>query len=215
MKLYRILFYLICTLSVTFNQGLIERSSVSGNDFISRKTQIVDKIERTLSVLKRQVLHDYAIHYLIPFTKKEDLMPCEKAFDASRNFNEALSCSNSTVFSSSPLKDVNPPQCYVITGNSPDVMESEDGSFNYISTSILLVERILGFYEEEDQTIYLVETYDMEQVYRHELQHYFLHLKEGDGNGAHDHAIWQSCEPPTYTPSKAAVLHGRKKALKK
>lgn len=211
MRFYRTLLYLICACSITFNQGIIDTISINGSDLISQNEKIKEHLLRSAAIIKSQLLRDYAIHYLIPFTKAEHLKPCREVFNEEKNFQEALTCTNATVFHKDNLTEVEVPECYVVSSDSPDVMESEDGSFNYISTSILLMQRILGFYEEETKTLYITETYDMEKVYRHELQHYFLHLKEGDGNGRHDHEIWQLCEPPYYEPSDEAIAHAHKK----
>lgn len=151
---------------------------------------------------------------LLPFTKPEHLRTCEDYFDQAKLFEQTLSCANKSVFKSKPLKSIKIPECYVISVNSPDVIVSPDGVFNFIGTSILLLNRIVGFYENQAKTLYLVETYDLPLIYRHELQHYFLDLAEGDGNGRHDHAIWDKCEPPYYQPSQEAVDHA-KENLKK
>lgn len=147
----------------------------------------------------------YPIHYLIPFTEPKHLKPCSEFIDVVGEFEKALECSNREIFSKAPYsKPITPeiPQCYIITKESPDVHQHR--VFNYINFSMFTREGIVGFYEDKTKVIYIVENTDAPQVWRHELQHYFLDLVNGDGNGAHDDPIWQVCEEPRYTPSSEA-----------
>ena len=152
------------------------------------------------------------VHFLIPFTTQDQLIPCSEYFDEKLAVQESLSCSNNEIFSKAPygnpLQNVPVPNCYVISKNSPDLYIGE--GFNYITSDIFQQERILGFYETETKTVYLAETYDVRKVALHEYQHYFLDLMENDGNGRHDHNIWKKCEPPYYDPSKESLQNYKK-----
>lgn len=148
------------------------------------------------------------VHPLLPFTTWDQLKSCSAYFDEQAAVQESLQCANNEIFTKkpyTPLTNIKPPRCFVITQESPDVYK--DSGYNYITTSIFLGDHILGFYEDSDQTIYLVETYDVRKVALHEYQHYFLDLAQHDANGRHDHEIWQKCEPPYYQPSEESIAH--------
>jgi len=157
------------------------------------------------------IFRDYEAHYLIPFTKKSDLVRCQDVFDFKTEYLTALSCFNQVGFPEDKLIDPPIPECYVIKTSSADVMESEDKSFSYISPTFLNLDRVLGFYEDQIKTMFIVENYDQSEILRHELGHYFLDLKTGDGNGRHDNVIWGRCESAKYTPSNGALESGSKK----
>lgn len=155
------------------------------------------------------------VHPLLPFTTRDQLKPCSEYFDEQQTMEESLQCANNEVFNKkpyAPLVGLKAPRCYVITEKSPDVYQ--DAAFNYITTSIILGDKILGFYENdipgEEPTIYLVETYDVRKVALHEYQHWFLDLAQKDANARHDHVIWEKCEPPYYTPSEDSIDHYKK-----
>jgi hypothetical protein len=144
------------------------------------------------------------IHFFLPFTKQEDLVPCETIINIQREFNKALQCANNKVFYEAPLKEVTPPTCFIVKKTSPDIHSR--GDLNYLNVSFFKTSGIVGFYEERTNTTYLVENIDIDMIYRHEMGHYFLKVATGDGNGAHDHIIWQRCEPPRYSPSSKVHL---------
>lgn len=153
------------------------------------------------------------IHPLLPFTQWKHLKRCDEVFNMAEELNKALSCANDKVFSQEPyneiLTDFEIPTCYVITTSSPDVHQTP--VFNYIAENIFFGGKILGFYTEHDKTMYLVDNFDIKEIYRHEMQHYFLHIKDGSGNGSHDHKMWQVCEPGLYSPSSEAIENARTK----
>jgi len=117
------------------------------------------------------------------------------------------------VWKESPLKNPDLPRCYVLTVNSPDVFWNENG-FNffpiYIPTTKLneyKIRRVVGIYQPPTKTVFIVENFDTEQVYRHELQHYFLHLHDSKSQGmGHHQKIWKECEPPRYQRSIKTIV---------
>jgi hypothetical protein len=152
-----------------------------------------------------------SVHPGLPFTQEKHLRPCSEYFDEAEEFTKALQCANKKVFSKSPytseLEPPKIPKCNIVTTDSPDVRETPD--FNYISMDIL--GKTLAFYDTETQVIFVVETYDMKMIYRHELQHYFLALKDGGERCDHCHEMWNQCEPPRYDPTEASINEGKKK----
>jgi hypothetical protein len=149
-------------------------------------------------------------YVLIPFTTEKYLIPCSKYFNEQEEFNKARQCVDRKVFTNNEMpKTITLPTCYIISKKSPDVETSKDKVFNFINFTILMKGGIVGFYLEENHSIFVVENIDDEMIYRHELQHYFLKLVEGDANAAHDHRIWQECEPPHYDPSIEAEISAK------
>jgi len=153
------------------------------------------------------------INFLIPFTKSDHLSPCSNYFNVEEEYYKSLSCSNKKVFSkesyNKTLKDLVIPQCFVITTKSPDVVQTK--ALNYLNSTVLSNDGIVGFYDEKTKAIYIVENFDAPMIWRHELQHYFLDLVDKDANGSHDHTIWQRCEPKNYQISKEAQAAANKK----
>lgn len=170
--------------------------------------------DKSYDAINRSV---YGIYFLIPFTDWSQLKPCGEFFDEHEEYEASLSCSNKELFAKAPYnKTITPvlPRCYVITTSSPDVHQTP--LFNYVSLTMFTHDGIVGFYDDSDKTVYIVENTDAAMVYRHEVQHYFLDLVEGDGNGKHDHNIWKVCEPPYYEPSDEAYKKaGKEKPVKK
>ena len=106
-----------------------------------------------------------------------------------------------------------PPRCFIISASSPDVYSKD--SVNFIPLfSIFGRGAILGYFNTETETLFVVENLDAAAVYRHELQHYFLKLKGGAGGGHHQD-IWKQCDPPYYNSSdKVKILHKLEKLEK-
>ena len=157
------------------------------------------------------------VHEIMPHTKWGHMKPCSEFMNEQEEFNKALQCANEKAWPDSPLEGKEhlplvPPRCFVVSTASPDVFSADDGSFNFIPLigPFGLEGGIVGVYQQESMTVYVVENTDMNAVYRHELQHYFLHLHnpETEGGG-HDQHIWSVCEPPYYTPSDKAIEIGR------
>lgn len=150
-----------------------------------------------------------SVHSGLPFTRQKHLKPCSEYFNEKEELNKALSCANSKVFSkyTTPLKTPPPPKCQVVTVESPDVRETPD--FNYINMD--LFGKTLAFYDTTTQEIFLVETYDIKMIYRHELQHHFLSLKDGGETCDHCHDMWNQCEAGRYTPTEESIAEGKKK----
>lgn len=145
----------------------------------------------------------YSPHFLLPFTKKEDLIPCKTIFNETLAYSETLAKSNKLIFKEKSIfPDI--PNCFVVKLDSYDVKTTPKKVFNYISFPFFGTNKILGFYEDTNKTLYIIENIDSEKVYRHECLHYFLDIAYGDANAAHDHAIWGTVEPPDYTPSEEA-----------
>ena len=145
------------------------------------------------------------IHQLFPQSSWNDLVPCGQYFDEQEEFRKARSCVNQNVWSDRPLTenelDFPIPRCYVVKAQSPNVL-SKDGVnflpvFDYSGFGA-----VVGVYQPETRTVFVVENIDAPEVYRHELQHYFLHEHDPETQGGgHDQLIWEKCEPPYYEPS--------------
>lgn len=156
------------------------------------------------------------IHELFPNSSWNDLVPCGQYFDEQEEFRKARQCVNDNVWPKNPLtsneKDFPIPRCYIVKAQSPNVL-SKDG-INFLPIfDFTGVGAVVGVYQPETRTVYVVENVDAPMVYRHELQHYFLHEHdpETEGGGHHQH-IWQKCEPPYYTPSEKALAQGKEEA---
>lgn len=153
------------------------------------------------------VVSTRSFHVLLPLTKKEHLTKCSEVFNEKEIFNESLECSNK-VFSKEPYdKTLDPedtfknnPECFIVSKDSPDVMNASWG--NYINFTLLLQTGIVGFYDDETNTIFLIENYDQRLVYLHELQHFFLQVLVGDGDAPHASPVWKECLPAYFTPSE-------------
>lgn len=149
-----------------------------------------------------------AIHELIPNSSWNDLEPCGLHFDEKEEFAKARQCVNEKVWPDSPLTtnelDFPIPRCFIIKAQSPNVI-SKDGINFVLIFDIMGAGAVVGVYQPETHTVFVVENADAAMVYRHELQHYFLHEHDPEtAGGGHHQTIWQKCEPPYYTPSKKA-----------
>lgn len=93
------------------------------------------------------------------------------------------------------------PRCFIVKAQSPNVL-SRDGINFIMIFDMTGVGAVVGVYQPETRTVFVVENTDAALIYRHELQHYFLHIHDPEtAGGGHDQPIWQHCEPPYYTPS--------------
>lgn len=145
------------------------------------------------------------VHPLIPRTRKELLIPCRNIMDYHKVVREALACTNEQVYPEDPIKSFVLPECYIIPTTSPDVIKDPSGQFNFITLGIDLSFKILGFYEDQTNTIFVVQSFDQVLTTKHEIQHAVLHQREGDGDARHVHQIWERCQPGYYDPSQAAI----------
>jgi hypothetical protein len=159
-----------------------------------------------LSVLGLPINTNYLnrpVHHLLPFTTWNQLKPCEEAFDVQEELKKALECSNKKFFNKDPYKiiiDMKTTACYVITKESPDLKHGD--GYNYFSPNILNIERIMGFYDNQLDMMFISDTADIREIYRHEMQHYFLQKVFGDGDAEHKADIWKQCEEQYYNPNK-------------
>jgi hypothetical protein len=160
---------------------------------LNRGVPAISKVEHT------------EIHELFPNSSWNDLVPCGQYFDEQEEFRKARSCVNKEVWSDRPLSEdeleYTIPRCYVVRAQSPNVL-SKDG----VNFFPIIDERglgaVVGVYQPETRTVFVVENIDAPAVYRHELQHYFLHEHDPETQGGgHDQLIWEKCEPPFYEPS--------------
>ena len=152
----------------------------------------------------------YMIHELFPHSSWNDLEPCGLHFNEQEEFNKALQCVNTKVWPKSPIvkeEFTHIPRCFIVKAHSPDVYTSPKAGFNFwpifeVTPVGVQTGAVVGVYQPETRTVYIVENVDAAMVYRHELQHYFLHEHNPEtGGGGHDQKIWKQCEPPYYTPS--------------
>lgn len=152
-----------------------------------------------------------AIHELFPNSSWNDLEPCGLHFDEMKEFNTALQCVNTKVWPESPIikeEFTHIPRCFVVKAKSPDVFTSPKAGFNFwplfeLTPAGLATGAVVGVYQPETRTVYIVENVDAAMVYRHELQHYFLHIHNPEtGGGGHHQNIWKQCEAPYYNPSE-------------
>lgn len=137
----------------------------------------------------------------------DHVKPCGAFFQEKSEFDKAKTCSNAAF-----QKELNKtipenlviPRCFVISKASPQVSYSPLYKMNAVLLrNFIQMFAIVGLYEPESHTIFLVENYDLTKIYRHELQHYFQHIVEPaliERN--HEGLVWDVCEPRTYTPSE-------------
>ena len=165
---------------------------------------------------------DYISDSILPYIKWKHVKPCKRYLDEKAEWNNALSCA-SDVFTKEEMKKLREeelPECYVVDENAPGIFKSE--AFNYIpiySSVEDLFGAVLGLYTSEDRRIFLVENYDIESSYRHEIQHHIFRVldreKEDSGLTAHSHVIWRICEESTYSPSKGAIEYYKNRDMTK
>ena len=157
---------------------------------------------------------EYMIHELFPNASWNDLEPCGQHFNEQKEFNTALQCVNQKVWPNSPIVDpvyTHIPRCYVVKAHAADVYTKPELGFNFVplfevTPAGLEVGAVVGVYQPETRTVFIIENIDAPSVYRHELQHYFLHAHDPETEGGgHDQLIWEACEPPYYEPSEAVL----------
>jgi len=146
------------------------------------------------------------VHELFPQSTWDDLEPCGKHFNEKEEFQRAMSCVDKNVWPESPLAvmSLNIPRCFILKAQSPNVFTNPKMGFNFIPMFGLDgMGGVVGVYQPETHTVFVVENIDAPKIYRHELQHYFLHAHDPETmGGGHDQEIWKKCEPPYYTPSE-------------
>ena len=141
----------------------------------------------------------------IPFTKLEHVVPCSALFDVELEYNRSLDCmNNSGVMDLSSigeeLKKV--PECNIITTESPDVHSGK-----YLNYLLWGPRHILGFYVPRSDRTFIVQQHgDMEQTWRHEVQHYVLDKLQIPDN--HSHLIWHLCETQFHQTSEFVLENG-------
>lgn len=154
------------------------------------------------------VSDDKKVHDILPNSRWSDMKPCGEFFDEREEFKKALSCVNKNVWDEDPLKldSTQIPRCFIVSASSPDVFSTEDKVFNFIPVSDgFRIGAVVGVYQPETRTVFIVENVDAAMIYRHELQHFFLHEhRPSTRGGGHHQKIWQRCEPPYYNPSEKA-----------
>lgn len=173
-------------------------------------------------ILVPKLAHNNNVHELIPHTRWEHLKPCGAIFDEEKEFKKALQCVNKKVWPSTPLpsdrESLSIPRCFIISTASPDIFSGTYSQlFNFIPVMTPFGPgAVLGVYQPETKTVFIVENVDSAMIYRHELQHFFLHLHDPDAKiggelahgGGHFQPIWDECEPPYYSPTKRSELIG-------
>lgn len=138
---------------------------------------------------------DY-VHWVISLTSWQQLKPCAAFFPERENFDIAVSCGEKVKIHN---EGVNIPRCFVIPKESADVRTVDEGKTNVVVIGLLYIRMaILGFFDDKDNSIYLVENSDIDYIYIHEIGHYILQLAYKDGDGRHLHQYWQTCATPTY-----------------
>ena len=129
----------------------------------------------------KQIIDD-----LFPNSGWNDLEPCGLHFDEQEEFNKALQCVLDKVWDKGPItsNELAIPRCFILKAKSPDVYTREDIGFNFIPIMEFDIESgkvisgaVVGYYQTETKTVFVVENVDAPMVYRHELQHYFLHIQ--------------------------------------
>jgi len=108
------------------------------------------------------------------------------------------------------FKDIELPSCYVIHENAPVIFNDLRDNYIPLLHPAGYIMPVLGLYSKTEKMIILVEHIDVEEVYRHEVQHFLLDVLEEKGTnynaeGPHSHKIWQECLPPTHQASKKAL----------
>jgi hypothetical protein len=152
------------------------------------------------------------IHELLAKTEWKHLEPCGAHFNERKNFEESLSCTNKALKETGVeevSRNVSIPTCYVITSRSPDVVRAGLVNLAIFSwatpTGRIAIGAVLGFFIPDSEHIFVVENIDVEEIYRHELQHYFLKIagveQTDKPETIHSHHTYDVCEARTYTKS--------------
>lgn len=145
---------------------------------------------------------DELVHEILPRTRWGHLRPCGTLFDEKKEFEIAKQCVNERVWQDDPIEEPYIPRCFLISADSPDVFASPEGFNGIPLLTPFGFGMVVGVYQPETQTVFIVENEDSAQIYRHELQHFFLHLHSPiTEGGGHYQDIWKQCEAPYYEPS--------------
>jgi len=163
-------------------------------------------------VTQYKVSDNSAIHPLLPFTTWEHIKPCGAYLNESAEFTQSLSCTNLALAMNGDPYDLSTeaipiPACYVITADAGDVVRSGLVNVAVLKYGPMALGAILGFFDPESYRIFIVENIDMDEVYRHEVQHYLLTLVglELEQETVHTHLVWDVCESRTYSPSQKVL----------
>lgn len=146
------------------------------------------------------------VHSYFQKTGWDHVKPCGAFFQEQAQFDKAKECSNIAIqkeLNKSIPENLVIPRCFVISKTSSDVSYSPLYKMNAVLLrNIIQMFAIVGLYDADTHSIFLVENHDLAMIYRHELQHYFQHVVDPaliEKN--HEGLIWDMCEPRTYTPS--------------
>jgi len=153
----------------------------------------------------------------VNFVQWKHVSPCSDYLNEVEQYKQTIKCS-SEVFTGEEirkLKDLDLPECYVIHEDAPVIFHDSHDNYIPIFHPFGYVMPVLGLYSSNKQLILLVEHVDLEEVYRHEIQHFLLDILEKDADGGHVHDIWKECEPPTHSASKKAKKLYSKRDLSK
>jgi hypothetical protein len=145
----------------------------------------------------------------IPNTTWSQLRACGAYFDENEEYTRAFKCASPVLkeeYDKELSMSLNPPRCFVIPWDAPDVqfvLTYKTNAIIHVMFGEIYI--ILGFYLNSSDTIFLVENYDIAEIYRHELQHYFIDSLNLDRKLNNEHAgtIWEKCEPKEHTTSQA------------
>ena len=165
-----------------------------------------NKTEQSNSVSTINMHTNVVIHELFPNTHWSHLKPCGTLFHEQSEFQKALQCVNTKVWSDKPLVNLVIPRCFIVSNDSPDVRTDKTKFVNFIPVP---GGAIVGVYQPKTQTVFVVSNEDAAIIYRHELQHHFQHGYYPSSLGAgHTGPIWEKCEAAQYTPSaRARAIH--------
>lgn len=167
-------------------------------------------ISRGESILRPAIR--YKVHDLFPNTTWNNIKTCGEFFNEQKEFFAAKSCANIKVWPKTSLPtDLVIPRCFVVSAGSPDIVLAKDKTFNFVPViDIFGLGAVVGVYEASTHTVFLVENIDLTDIYKHELQHYFLHIHDpASRGGGHDQPIWDQCQPKYYTPSIRAKVQSQ------
>jgi hypothetical protein len=110
-------------------------------------------------------------------TNWNHLTPCGIYFNEIEEMKKAVQCVNKKVYPDKQIpKDTVIPRCFIISSSSPDVFSRDNVNFIPLF-SLFANSAILGYFNTDTNTLFVVENYDAAAIYRHELQHYFLKLQ--------------------------------------
>lgn len=142
------------------------------------------------------------------------LIPCGVYFNEIEEMNTALQCANKKVYIEDPIDESTViPRCFIISSASPDVYHRKGYNFIFYN-SFFGSGGVVGYFDTDTDTVFVVENEDARKIYRHELQHFFLKLKGGTGGGHHQE-IWKQCEAPYYEESERVKLIHKLEKLEK